>query len=118
MKFLVDAQLPLRLKYWLIEKGHDVIHTNDLPKKHLTPDINIIEAAEKEDRVIISKDSDFYKYYLVNGIPRRILFITTGNIINKELLRLFELNFKTIENHFLSGSKIIEFNNLLITVYS
>jgi predicted nuclease of predicted toxin-antitoxin system len=35
MKFIVDAQLPERLKIWLIEQGHDVIHTNDLPNKHL-----------------------------------------------------------------------------------
>ena len=88
-------------------------------KKYLKSiDGSDIEVAEKEDRIIISKDSDFYKYYLIHGIPKRILFITTGNIINKELLRLFELNFEAIENYFLSGSKIIEFNNSLITVYS
>jgi len=31
VKFIVDAQLPARLKYWLVEKGYDTIHTDDLP---------------------------------------------------------------------------------------
>lgn len=117
MKFIVDAQLPVRLKYWLNDQGHDAIHTNDLPKKHLTQDKEIIEVANQESRIVISKDSDFYKYNLINGVPKRILFLTTGNIVNKELIRLFELNFSTIENYFNSGSLIIEFDNNSITVH-
>jgi predicted nuclease of predicted toxin-antitoxin system len=34
MKFLVDAQLPFRLKLWLESKGLDTIHTDDLPNQH------------------------------------------------------------------------------------
>jgi predicted nuclease of predicted toxin-antitoxin system len=117
MNFLIDAQLPERLKYWLIEKGFDAIHTNDLPKKHLSSDLEIINFAEKEDRIVISKDSDFYKYNLINGVPRRILFITMGNIVNRELLKLFEINFPTIEAYFNSGSKVVEFDNQSITVH-
>lgn len=117
MKFLVDAQLPFRLKKWLIEQGHDAIHTDDLPDKHLTSDNDIIIIAEREDRIVISKDSDFYQHNLIRGAPKRILFITTGNIVNKELIRLFELNFLTIENSFNSGSNVIEFDNKSITVH-
>ena len=118
MKFIIDAHLPARLKYWLIENGHDVLHTNDLPKKEFTSDLEIIEAAEKDNRIVISKDSDFYKYNLIKGVPQKILFITTGNIVNKELIRLFELNFSTIENFYNSGSSIIEISNSSITVHS
>lgn len=118
MKFIVDAQLPYRLKKWLSEKGHDVIHTNDLPQQHLTPDSDIIEVAEKEERIVISKDSDFYQHNLIKGTPKRILFITTGNIVNKELIRLVELNFPTIEEYFHSGSKVVEFDNHSITIHS
>lgn len=117
MKFIVDAQLPEKLKHWLNENGHDAIHTNDLPEKHLTSDLVIIEIAEREKRIVISKDSDFYKYNLINRIPEKVLFITMGNIINKKLIRLFELNFSTIENYFNSGSKVIEFDNSSITVH-
>ena len=106
------------MKYWLNDQGHDAIHTNDLPNKHLTPDKEIIQIANLENRIVISKDSDFYQYNLINGVPKRILFLTTGNIVNKELIRLLELNFTTIENYFKSGSNIIEFDNTSITVHS
>lgn len=42
MKFIVDAQLPIRLKHWMIERGHDVIHTMDLPNQQFTSDQEII----------------------------------------------------------------------------
>gem|GEM_PF-2072666 len=77
-----------------------------MPNKHLTPDKEIIKVAENEDRIVISKDSDFYQYNLIKGIPQRILFITTGNILNKELIRLLKLNFSLIANYFNSGSDL------------
>ncbi len=35
MKFLVDAQLPVRLARFLREHDYDTIHTKDLPQKLL-----------------------------------------------------------------------------------
>lgn len=118
MKYIVDAQLPLRLKKWLTQYGHDALHTDDLPLKDRTPDIDIIKLTENEDRIVITKDSDFYKSNLLNGKPKRILMITTDNIINKDLIKLFELNFPTIETYFNSGSQIIELDNTSITIHS
>ncbi|MEM6264526.1 MAG: DUF5615 family PIN-like protein [Bacteroidota bacterium] len=118
MKFIVDAQLPVKLKQWLIERQHNVIHTDDFPTKHLTSDGEIISVAEEENRIVISKDSDFYQHHLIKGTPKRILFITTGNIVNRELIQLFELNFPTIEGYFTSGSNIVELDNDSITVHS
>ncbi len=98
MKFIIDAQLPYRLKQWLIGQGLDVIHTLDLPKKQLTSDIEIIHTADRHDRIVITKDSDFFKHNILHQKPKRILMITTGNIINKDLLRLFETNFGSMLN--------------------
>ncbi len=118
MKFIIDAQLPLRLKKWFVKNGYDALHAIDLPKKEFTPDMEIIAFAEKESRIIVTKDSDFYKLHLIKGIPKKILFITTGNIINKELLNLFELNFEIIKNHFLSGSNVVEISNTSIIIHA
>jgi predicted nuclease of predicted toxin-antitoxin system len=41
MKFLVDAQLPLRLARVLQSAGCDTIHTKDLPRRNTTPDSEI-----------------------------------------------------------------------------
>jgi predicted nuclease of predicted toxin-antitoxin system len=50
MKFLIDAQLPYRLKYRLTEKGFDAVHTQDLPEANETEDLNIAAIAEQENR--------------------------------------------------------------------
>ena len=59
MKFIVDAHLPRKLSNFLNEKGFDCIHTLDLPKKNATSDREINALSIKEQRVVISKDSDF-----------------------------------------------------------
>lgn len=63
MRFLVDAHLPMRLVYWLRERGHDVIHTRELPLKNETDDIDIIQLSVDQDRIVIFKDEDFFKYF-------------------------------------------------------
>lgn len=117
MKFLIDAQLPLSLKSWLKKRGHDVLHTRDLPRENLTIDTTIIDIADNENRIIITKDSDFFKFHLLKGKPQRLLMITTGNIVNKELLKLFELNFETIEHSFEANAKLIELDNYSIIIH-
>ncbi len=118
MKFMIDAQLPVRLKKWFSKNGYDALHAVDLPKKEFTSDMEIIAFAERESRIVVTKDSDFYKYHLIKGLPKRILYVTTGNMVNKEFLRLFELNFETIKNHFLSGKNVIEMSNTSIIIHS
>ncbi|MFM5899214.1 MAG: DUF5615 family PIN-like protein, partial [Dolichospermum sp.] len=41
MKFLIDAQLPMRIANLLENLGCDVIHTKNLPLKNATPDSEI-----------------------------------------------------------------------------
>ena len=117
MKFLIDAHLLLTLKKWLVKRGHDAIHTRDLPIKNLIDDMDIIRIADSQNRIITSKDSDFQKHHVLFGRPERILMITTGNIVNKVLLQLFENNLDTIEEAFENGSKVMELNNASIIIH-
>ncbi|MDJ0901758.1 MAG: DUF5615 family PIN-like protein [Xenococcus sp. MO_188.B8] len=41
MKFLVDAQLPIRLARFLQASGYDTLHTRDLPQQNATSDSQI-----------------------------------------------------------------------------
>lgn len=59
MKFLMDANLSYKLTISLKDKGYDVIHTDDLPDKERTKDNEIRNISIKEDRIIITKDSDW-----------------------------------------------------------
>lgn len=113
MKFLIDAQLPYRLKLWLIANGCDAQHTNDLPQRNLTADLAIADIADADNRIVISKDSDFLKLRILQDKPQKLLMITTGNIINQDLLALFERNFTTIVKLFASYD-VVELNNSFI----
>ena len=100
MKFIVDAQLPYSLALMLRERGFDIVHTDDLPAKEKTTDKEILFIAQAEDRVVITKDSDFFESYILNKTPSRLLLISTGNIINQDLLLLFENYFDLIIKYF------------------
>lgn len=96
MKFLVDANLPYKLAKSLKERGFDTIHTDDLPDKERTTDREIRRVCKNENRIIITKDTDFLDSHVVQGIPVKLLLITTGNIINRDLLILIEKYFEEV----------------------
>jgi len=52
--------------------------------------------ADGEGRVVVAKDRDFRDGYLLNGSPRHLLVVTTGNITNRDLLALFDGNLAAI----------------------
>lgn len=42
-----------------------------------------------EGRIVVTKDSDFVDSFLLTRKPPRLLLVSTGNISNRELERLF-----------------------------
>ncbi|MBA3613912.1 MAG: DUF5615 family PIN-like protein [Nitrospirales bacterium] len=59
MKFLVEAQLPQHLAKELTLAGFNTLHTPDLPHGNRTRDEELVALATREDRILITKDSDF-----------------------------------------------------------
>jgi len=88
MKFLVDAQLPYGIALFLRDKGFDALHTNDLPDREYTTDSQIRCIAVSENRIVVTKDSDFVDSFILKKIPEKLLIVTTGNIKNKQLFSL------------------------------
>lgn len=85
MNFLVDAQLPRRMTVWLTAAGCNAIHTLDLPDANRTTDEQTNDVADREQRVVITKDADFVDSHLLRGRPAKLLLISTGNISNRDL---------------------------------
>jgi predicted nuclease of predicted toxin-antitoxin system len=110
MKFLVDANLPFKLAVNLRDRGFDTLHTDDLPNKERTTDKEIRKVSIDQDRIVITKDTDFLDSHLIQGIPSKLLLITTGNIINKDLISLIEKYFETAIQLF-EIYDLIEINN-------
>src|SRR5687768_13489156 len=100
MKLLIDAQLPLRLAVQLREAAFDVTHTLDLPDGNRTTDQALIALSVAEHAIIITKDSDFVQSFLLRREPWKLLLVSTGNIRNDELLRLFLLNIDHLVDSF------------------
>jgi predicted nuclease of predicted toxin-antitoxin system len=90
VRFLVDAQLPDRLADRLTSLGHDVVHTSELADGNRTKDAEIIGIADRDERIVITKDHDFLDGHLLNHAPQRLLLVTTGNIRNDDLIALIE----------------------------
>jgi len=91
VRFLVDAQLPRRVAGWLAAAGCDAVHTLDLPHGNRTTDEQIIEVADQEQRVVVTKDADFVDSHVLYARPAKLLLVSTGNITNRELETLVPL---------------------------
>ena len=116
MKLIVDAQLPRRLANELAAAGHEVLHTLDLPLGNRTPDTDISALAAKEDRVVVTKDSDFVKMFLLRGMPPKLLLISTGNLSNDAMCRLMAANLAALETAF-NENNFVELSASAITVH-
>jgi len=106
MKFLVDAQLPLRLARFLQSLGYDAIHTRDLPHENATLDSDINTLSIQEQRIVITKDADFVQSFLLQQQPYKLLLVATGNIKNAELENLFQQNLEQLTKMFETHSYI------------
>jgi predicted nuclease of predicted toxin-antitoxin system len=96
MKFVVDAHLPAGLAAVLVAAGHEVVHTSQLSEENKTTDAEINELSIREQRVVVTKDSDFYHSHVLHGKPWKLLLVRTGNIRTRELKQLFEVHLPAI----------------------
>ncbi len=75
MKFLIDQKRSPRLAALLRERGHDAVHTIELGLER-AEDIDLLLLAEREERIVVSGDTDFGTLLAVSGrtSPSVILF--------------------------------------------
>jgi predicted nuclease of predicted toxin-antitoxin system len=117
VKFLIDAQLPLRLGMVLTQRGHEVVHTRWLPLQNKTSDTTLRILADTEDRILVSKDADFVASHLILGSPTRLLHIATGNISNEMLNALVTKHLDMIESAF-DTSRYVELSSSHLIVHA
>ncbi len=88
-----------------------------MPAGNRTPDSEITRRADSEQRVVVTKDRDFRDSYLLNGTPRSLLIVTTGNIQNRDLLALFERHIDVIAEY-LTDSPLVELSRDRLVAHS
>ena len=116
MKFLIDEQLPYLLADWLQDKGHDAVHVTSLLTNERIPDGYICERSMVEERVVITKDTDFFNTYLIKQQPYKLIYVTTGNLKNRQLLDLFRISLGQLITT-LETAQVIEINQLAMKVW-
>lgn len=107
MKFLVDNQLPQALAAYLAARGVDCQHVIEIGLAQVS-DAGVCRYATAQNRVIITKDEDFF--HLANE-PKAtfiLIWVRLGNCRNEALLAAFEELWPRIEADLRSGNRIIE----------
>ena len=118
MKFLCDVHISYRLTKALQTFGFEAIHVNQILEKWHTKDKDITNFADKNNYVIISKDSDFKTSFLLNQRPRKLIKINLGNISNSHLIEIFKNNIDRFRGLSELSTFIIEIDYNLITYFS
>ncbi len=98
MKFLIDAHLPPVLRRIFAAAGHDAIHTVDLPNQNASKDGALNAISLTEQRVVVSKDTDFYYSHLLHGRPWKLVLVRTGNMSLADTRQMFETHLPAIAN--------------------
>lgn len=93
MKFWIDAQLPPLLAEWLSAQFNvEAFSLRTLGLRDAS-DAVIFQAAQQQGIVIISKDSDFIELASRYGPPPQLIWVTCGNVTNRQLQIVFNKTF-------------------------
>ena len=69
----------------------------------MSTDQQIAGLADRDDRIVVTKDADFRNSHLLTGSPVRLLIMAPGNIRNDDLLNLVESRLAEIDEAFAQG---------------
>jgi len=104
MKFLCDVHISYKLTKYLESLGYESIHVNEILEKWHTADNQICDYADKNDFIVITKDSDFRNSFYINKTPKKLIKFNLGNISNIQMIDVLSKNLAAIEkldkNHF------------------
>lgn len=108
MKVWIDAQLPPSLaRVMSREFGVEATHLIELGLAG-GKDEAVYLAARAAGAIVVTKDSDFVRLLERHGPPPRILWITLGNVRNRELAQALERRWEAVRAHFESGEPLVE----------
>jgi len=108
VRILVDANLSPRLAALLVTTGHDAVHVSDLDLSSAS-DHTILEAADHENRVVLSADTDFGTLLAVTGRtrPSVVLVRLTSPRRTEAIAALLDANLPALADALTSGAVVV-----------
>ncbi|MEP0917394.1 DUF5615 family PIN-like protein [Leptolyngbya sp. DQ-M1] len=111
MRIWIDAQLPPTLANWLNQTFEvEAVSLKELGLRD-AKDIEIFEAARNSETIILTKDSDFVDLVCRLGTPPQILWLTCGNVTNRNLRILLSAALPPALEQLRQGEAIVEISN-------
>jgi predicted nuclease of predicted toxin-antitoxin system len=108
VKFWIDAQLPPLLAEWLSAQFQvEAFSLRTLGLRDAT-DAEIFGSAQQQGIVIISKDSDFVDLVSRYGPPPQLIWVTCGNVTNRQLQIVFNNTFPDSLELLAAGQVMVE----------
>jgi predicted nuclease of predicted toxin-antitoxin system len=107
MKFLVDVQLPGTLARWLRGRDCDAVHALERNLGQVD-DRTLWNLAFEEERIMISKDEDFFILAMRPKDSGRLLWLRMGNCRTTDLLTTLNHCWNDIEQAFVDGQRVVE----------
>jgi predicted nuclease of predicted toxin-antitoxin system len=107
VKFIVDNQLPVALAKHLRARGLDCQHVLEAGLGDAA-DTAICRHAELQDRIIISKDEDFFYFAKQRHAKIKVIWVRLGNCRTSAILAAFERSWQRIESRLNAGDRVIE----------
>ncbi len=106
--FLLDAQLPPVLAQWIRNTGQaDAVHVSDALWAGAR-DKEILEYADANDMVLMTKDSDFLRLRGFSNPSPRIVWIRFGNASNPALIAAIHPRFEQALRWLDQGNHLVE----------
>ena len=116
MKVICDVHIAKKVAKSLDSKGVEAIHVNNILDKWYTDDQDIVNYADRNDFVVMSKDSDFKTSHLVKSIPKKLLKVNLGNLSTKRLIAILDENLEFLQEKFDAGKCLVEINSDSIVI--
>ena len=108
MKFWIDAQLPPLLAAWLSAQFNVEAFSLRTLGLRDAADAAIFHAAQQQGIVLISKDSDFVELVSRYGPPPQLIWVTCGNVTNRQLQTVFNKTFAESLELLAAGQVMVE----------
>jgi predicted nuclease of predicted toxin-antitoxin system len=101
-QFLVDVNLPKRFSFF-----NSPLFTHIVDIDPFMTDQQVWNYAIENDKVILTKDADFYDKFMSSEISPKVIYFQLGNLSLKELHDFFITNWDEILSLLENGSMLI-----------
>jgi predicted nuclease of predicted toxin-antitoxin system len=106
--FVVDQMLPVRLATQLKAVFPGTVHVKDVGLEGRS-DSEIAKFADSHNLAVLTKDRDFERIMEATGAPRKVVWLSVGNMTNSELLQIVDTRLDELVSFLTAEERLLLF---------